>query len=435
MRLTTAQIATITGGELLGQPVEVDGLALDSRRVQGGELFAPIKDARDGHDFIEQAMRGGAAAYLTERHEDLGPGVRVADCRESLRALAGWARAQLTGEVVGITGSVGKTTTKELVAAAIAPRYRVHANIASFNNDLGIPHTLLSAAQDTEVLVAEIGANLPGEIAAHCEIIRPTVGVVTRVAPVHTEGFGDIESVAREKGALIASLPPSGLAILNHDDARVAQMRALTDARVLSFGSSGDIQAQIVSIGPSIQPVIDVQTPWGAISGIALAVSGVHQLGNAAAAIAVAGGLGVDLEEIANALETASGPPLRMDLRRAASGALILDDSYNANPTSMEAALRALIALPARRHIAVLGAMTELGADSPREHKRIGRLAGELGIELLAVDAPGYDVSVLPDRDAALAALSDLEEGDAVLVKGSRLARLELLAARLRELG
>jgi UDP-N-acetylmuramoyl-tripeptide--D-alanyl-D-alanine ligase len=435
MRLTTAQLATIVNGEQLSETVEVDGIALDSRRVQGGELFVPIKDARDGHDFIEPAMQGGAAAYLTERETDGGPGVRVRDCRAALRALAVWAREQLTGEVVGITGSVGKTTTKELIAASLAPRYSVHANIASFNNELGIPHTLMGAPRDTDVLVAEIGANSPGEIAAHCEVIRPTVGVVTRVASVHTEGFGDIEAVAREKGALIASLPASGLAVLNQDDARVAAMRPLTEARVLTYGSAGDVRAQVVSVSPSLQPVMDVQTPWGEINGLTLAVAGLHQVGNAAAAIAVAASLGVSLEEIAGALESVSGPPLRMDLRRGDSGALVLDDSYNANPTSMEAALRSLAALPARRRIAVLGVMTELGDEGPAEHRRIAQLAAELGIELLAVSAPEYGVSVVPDSETALKALSGLAEGDAVLVKGSRAAKLELLATRLRESG
>ncbi len=432
MRLDTAQIAAITGGELLGDVKEVEGLALDSRRMRGGELFVAIREARDGHDFIASAMRAGASAYLTERPQDPGPGVRVRDARAALRTLAVWARARLTAEVVGVTGSVGKTTTKELIAAALAPGHVVHASIASFNNDLGIPHTLLSAPEATQVLVAEIGANAPGEIAAHCQIVRPTIGVVTRVAPVHTEGFGGIDAVAREKGALIASLPSSGLAVLNEDDPRVAAMRSLSDARAITFGSAGDVRARIVALGPTIQPVIDVETPWGAISGLALAVHGAHQVANAAAAIAVAASLGVDLGAIASVLEKASGPPLRMDLRRAASGALVLDDSYNANPASMEAAMRALAELPARRRIAVVGVMAELGAGAPREHRRIASLAAQLGIELLAVDAPDYGVAVLANADAATAALAGLGDGDAVLIKGSRSAGLEVVAAALR---
>jgi UDP-N-acetylmuramoyl-tripeptide--D-alanyl-D-alanine ligase len=432
MRLTVRDVALITGGTPLGEPTEVEGIALDSRRIQGGELFVPIREARDGHDFIAHAVAAGAAAYLTERPGDPGPGVRVEDCRAALRALAGWARESLTGEVVGVTGSVGKTTTKDLIAAAVAPRHKVHASVASFNNDLGVPHTLLTAPQATEVLVAEIGANAPGEIAAHCRMIRPTIGVLTRVAPAHTEGFGDIDAVAQEKSALIASLPSSGIAVLNWDDPRVMAMRALTDARIVTFGSSGDIRARIVAVGPTIQPLIDVDTPWGPISGLVLAVRGVHQVGNALAAIAVAASLGVDLNEIASALETAPGPPLRMDLRRAPSGALVLDDSYNANPASMEAALRALAALPARRRIAVLGVMAELGVRGPEEHRRIAVLGADLGIELLALDAPAYGVTVVTGMNAVFTALADLGDGDAVLVKGSRSARLDVVAARLR---
>lgn len=432
MRLTTSEIATVLEGELLGEPVQVDGVALDSRRVRGGELFVPIRDARDGHEFIADALRAGAGAYLTERVEDPGPGVRVQDCRAALRALATWARGQLDAEVVGITGSVGKTTTKDLLAAALAPALTVHASAASFNNDLGVPHTLLTAPEGTRVLVAEIGANAPGEIAALCEVIRPTIGVVTRVAPAHTEGFGGVEEIAREKGALVASLPSSGLAVLNHDDARVAAMRALTDARTLTFGAAGDVRARVVEIGPTLRPVIDVDTPWGAISRLELAVRGAHHATNAAAAITVAASLGVELEAIAAALATTAGAPHRMDLRQARSGALVLDDSYNANPESMEAAMRALAKLPARRRIALAGAMAELGADGPAEHQRIARLAGDLGIELLAVGTPDYGVEVLPDADTALTALAGLGDGDAVLVKASRSAGLDVLAARLR---
>lgn len=433
MKIATADAASMVGGEMLGESIEVEGIALDSRRVRGGELFVPIRDARDGHDFIEQALGAGAVAYLTEREGDPGPGVLVADCREALRDLAVWARGRLSGEVVAITGSVGKTTTKELIAAAVAPELKVHANVASFNNDLGIPHTLMGAPSGTEVLVVEVGANSPGEIAAHCGVVRPTVGVVTRVAPVHTEGFGSVEAVAREKGELIAALPSTGIAVLNQDDPRVATMHSLTEARVLTFGSEGDIRAELVSLSPTIQPVIDVQTPWGSVSGLALAVSGLHQVGNAAAAIAVAGALGVDLDAVAHALTQAPGPPLRMDLRRAPTGAMVLDDSYNANPTSMEAALRALKAVPAQRRIAVLGAMTELGDEGPEEHLRIARLADELGIELVAVGTPSYGVDSLPNGQAAVLALSDLRDGDAVLVKGSRVARLDRLAEQLRE--
>jgi UDP-N-acetylmuramoyl-tripeptide--D-alanyl-D-alanine ligase len=435
MRLTTTDIATITGGTVLGEPVQVVGVALDSRRVRGGELFVAVRDARDGHDFIADAMRAGAGAYLTERREDAGPGVLVEDCRIALTALARWARGRLAAQVVGVTGSVGKTTTKDLIAAALAPRYAVHASVASFNNDLGVPHTLLTAPETTQVLVAELGANGPGEIAAHCALARPTVGVVTLVTPAHTEGFGDIDAIAREKGALIAALPATGLAVLNVDDPRVAAMRTLTDAAVLTFGAAGDVRARIVAMGPELQPIVALDTPWGSISELPLALHGAHLVANAAAAVAVAVGMGVDLGAIAGALRSASGSPLRMDLRRGASGALVLDDSYNANPASMQAALRALAALPARRRVAVVGVMTELGERGPREHRRIAALASELGIELLAVDAPEYGVAALADADAAVAALQGLGDDDAVLVKGSRRARLEALAARLRDLG
>jgi UDP-N-acetylmuramoyl-tripeptide--D-alanyl-D-alanine ligase len=433
MKFSTVEIAAIAGGTVIGEPVEVDGIALDSRRVRQGELFVAIRDVRDGHDFISAAMDAGAGACLTERAEEHGPGVLVKDCRVALQALARRARDALDIPVIAITGSVGKTTTKELIAAALAPRYKTHASIASFNNELGIPHTLMSTPPDAEMLVVEIGTNAPGEVAAHCAIVRPTTGVVTRVAPAHTEGFGDIEAIAREKGALIASLPSSGLAILNQDDPRVVAMRALTDARVLSFGSSGDVRVRVSEVGPAAQPIIDLDTPWGAISGVRLALHGVHQASNAAAAAAVAASHGVELADIATALEGASGPPLRMDLRRAASGALVLDDSYNANPASMEAAMRTLASLPANRRIAVLGVMTELGERGPEEHLAVAALAAELDIELVAVGTADYGVEGAADVDAALLRLADIGEQDAVLVKASRRARLDVLAERLRD--
>jgi UDP-N-acetylmuramoyl-tripeptide--D-alanyl-D-alanine ligase len=432
MRFTTAEIAAVTGGTAIGEPVEVDGIALDSRRTHPGELFVAIRDVRDGHDFIADAMSAGAAACLTERAEENVPGVLVEDCRLALQALARRARDRLEIPVIAITGSVGKTTTKELTAAALAPRYRTHASIASFNNELGIPHTLLSTPDDAQMLVVEIGTNAPGEVAAHCAIVRPTTGVVTRVAPAHTEGFGDVEAIAREKGALIASLPASGLAILNQDDPRVAAMRALTDARALSFGSSGDVRVRVSGLDPAGRPIIGLDTPWGAISGLTLALHGAHQASNAAAAVAVAASHGVDLADIAEALETVSGPPLRMDLRHASSGALVLDDSYNANPASMEAALRTLASLPAKRHFAVLGVMTELGERGPEEHLAMAALAAELGIELVAVGTADYGVEAAADIDTALIRLADMGQEDAVLVKASRRARLDVLAERLR---
>lgn len=435
MKLTTTEIARITRGVAIGADARTDGIAFDSRRVSGRELFVPLRGVRDGHDFIEAAMRSGASAYLTERPEHGGPGVRVEDTRAALHTLAAWARTQIDGPVVAVTGSVGKTTTKDLIAAAVAANRVVHASVASFNNDIGIPHTLLGAPSDTEVLVAEFGSNSPGEIAAHARLARPTIGVITRVAFAHTEGFGGIDAVAREKGALIESLPASGVAILNVDDGRVLAMRELTAATVLTYGTTGDVRAQLISMSDQLQPTIRVETPWGIIAELTLEVRGTHQVANASAAIAAAGSVGVSLDDMASALATARGPALRMDLQTARSGALVLDDSYNANPASMEAAIRALAELPAERHIAVLGTMAELGEHANAEHTRIAELCLELGVEIVAVGTAEYGLEMVPDSNAALYELGDLADGDAVLVKASRRVQLDELAASLRQLG
>ncbi|HEX4107573.1 MAG TPA: UDP-N-acetylmuramoyl-tripeptide--D-alanyl-D-alanine ligase, partial [Solirubrobacteraceae bacterium] len=425
MRLTTPEVAAATGGEQIGPAIAVEGVALDSRRVSGGELFVPLRAERDGHAFIAAAMQAGAAAYLTEHGANGGPAVRVDDTLRALTALASVGRERFGGEVVGITGSVGKTTTKDLLAAALAPGLRVHANIGSYNNALGVPHTILGAPEGTDVLITELGANAPGEISDHCALARPTIGVVTRVASAHTEGFGGgLEAVARAKGELIAALPDTGVAVLNADDPRVAAMRSLTGARVVTFGEqSGEVSARVLGVDADLRPTLDVQTPWGSVE-IHLGVRGAHQAVNAAATVAVGGILGVELAAMARALEAVQGPTLRMDLRRAPSGLIVLDDSYNANPASMQAALRALMSVPADRRVAVLGAMAELGSSSADEHARISRLGDELGVELLSVGAPEYGVPDFPDAAAARAALGPLGEGDAVLIKGSRRAGL-----------
>lgn len=431
MKLTTAEVAAATGGEELGDTVTVSGVEHDSRRVSGGELFVPIRDVRDGHDFIDDAASRGAAAVLTEREGSSVPAVRVADTQAALTALAAFGRSRFGGDVVGVTGSVGKTTTKDLIAAALAPALPVHASFSSYNNVLGVPHTILGAPEETRVLVVELGANAPREIADHCEVARPTIGVVTRVVPAHTEGFGDVDGVARAKSELVAALPASGLAVLNADDPRVAKMARLTSARVMTFGRNGDVYARVLSVAADLRPTLEVRSPWGKIT-FTLGVRGEHQAANAAAAMAVGASLDVGFEAMAEALESARGPALRMDLQLGRSGMLVLDDSYNANPASMEAALRALAAIPGRRHLAVLGVMAELGELEAQEHARIGRLSHELGLEVVSVAAPGYGTPDFPDAESARVALGDLGKGDVVLVKASRRAKLERLAASLR---
>ena len=436
MRFTTSAVAEATGGEVFGRETEVDGVAIDSRLVLPGQLFVPLVAERDGHDFIGAALAAGSPAYLTSGPIEAATAIRVADTAVALRDLGIAARARLGERVVGITGSVGKTSLKDLLASVAATTFATTASIGSFNNELGVPLTLANAPDGTECSVLEMGARGVGHIAELCEIGQPTIGVVTVVAGVHLEVFGSLDDVATGKGELIEALPSTGTAVLNADDPRVAAMAARTDATVLTFGQeAGEVRAVDVSLDEHLHPTFELHTPWGAAE-IHLAIAGRHQVVNALGAAAAGLALGVPLEQVAIGLGGARLSALRMDLTTAAAGYRVLNDSYNANPTSMAAALRSIDELPAVRRFAVLGTMAELGPDEEAEHRAIAVLARELEIELIAVAQPWYGVEgadAVADGDAAVARLRELGlgDGDVVLVKASRSAGLDQVAAAL----
>jgi UDP-N-acetylmuramoyl-tripeptide--D-alanyl-D-alanine ligase len=275
-----------------------------------------------------------------------------------------------------------------------------------------------------------MGARNIGHIADLCAIAAPTIGIVTRVAAVHTEIFGTIEDVARAKSELVAALPASGTAVLNAGDERVAAMASVTTATVVTYGDRGEVHALDVVLDEALRGRFRLVSPWGE-TDVALAVGGRHQVDNALAAAAAALVCGMSLEEVATGLAAGALSPWRMELATTPSGAVVLNDAYNANPTSVAAALESLAALPARRRIAVLGVMAELGPDADAAHVAVAASARQLGIEVMSVAAPAYGVPDVPDVDAAAEALGDLRKGDAVLVKGSRVAGLERLAALL----
>jgi UDP-N-acetylmuramoyl-tripeptide--D-alanyl-D-alanine ligase len=434
VRFRAIEIATATNGELHGGDRNIDGITIDSRSVHPGALFVPIVGERDGHDFIPAAVEAGAAAYLTARPPvDLdAAAVVVPDTAEGLLALGRHARGRLPDRVIGVTGSVGKTTVKDLTRAALSPRYAASANERSFNNELGVPITLANAPGETDVTVIEMGARGRGHIALLCDIARPTIGIVTAVELAHTELFGTLEEVAAAKSELVEALPDSGVAILNANRPLVLSMASRTRARVLTFAvdaPDADVTAGEIKVDDELRPSFVLRSPWGD-AAVQLSVAGLHQVSNALAAGAAALALGVTPDEVARGLAEAMLSPWRMELTRTRSGAVVINDAYNANPASTEAALRSLAVLPARRRIAVLGVMAELGDMGPAEHKRIAALARDLGIEVIAVDAPGYGVPSVEGVDGALAVLQ-LEDGDAVLVKGSRVAGLEALASAL----
>lgn len=454
MPLTLASIATITGGRLVGGDPDatVHGFDFDSRVQTPGAGFVALVDGRDGHDFVADAHAAGAAVALVARIPEgvHGPCVVVEDPLRALGALAAAARVELHAtRVVAVAGSAGKTSTKELLAGALAPVRRVHANAASHNNEFGLPVTILGAAADTEVLVLEMGERFAGDLEYLCGIARPEIGIVTHVGLAHAEHLGGREGTVGVLAEMVSALPGSGLAVLNADCDGTAALRARSAAPVLTVGRAADADVRIerLVVDDALRASFDLTTPWGPVEGVRLAVRGEHQASNAAQAATVALHLGVPAAAVAAGLGTAQGAAWRMELARSPHGVTVLNDAYNASPGAMESALHALVRLPAEHRIAVLGAMLELGDHSEAEHRRLGALAAGLGLDTIVVvptdgaaplaeaaEAAGGNVVRVADAAAAAAWVTDHAAcGDAVLVKASRRVGLERVAAALLE--
>ncbi|NNF55035.1 MAG: UDP-N-acetylmuramoyl-tripeptide--D-alanyl-D-alanine ligase [Acidimicrobiales bacterium] len=426
--------------------IPIDGVTIDSRTVEPGDLFVPIVADRDGHDFIAAAVAAGAVAALVQAdHQSQAseltdpdgrpvPAVVVTNTDQALLLLGKAARNRLNAQVVGVTGSVGKTSVKDLLTAIGSAHTTTHSNLASFNNELGVPLTLLGAPLDAGIVIIEMGARDVGHIELLCGIARPTIGIVTAVAAVHTEIFGTIAQVAQAKGELVEQLPEEGTAVLNADDPLVMAMASRSGAKnILSYGfGAADVRVSDVVVGPNLRPTFTLTTPVGSAS-LQLGVAGAHMAGNAAAAAAGAIAAGVPFDAIQEGLVSPVLSPHRMDLFTTDAGTAIINDAYNANPTSMRAGIDALIALEARRHIAVLGVMGELGSSEAEDHVAIAGYARERGVEVIAVNAPLYGerCSHAVDVDTALQILGELGHNDAVLVKGSRVAGLEKFVDRV----
>jgi UDP-N-acetylmuramoyl-tripeptide--D-alanyl-D-alanine ligase len=468
IEMTLAEVAAVTGGRLHRATGDerVTAVEFDSRTVGPGGLFLALPGERvDGHDFAAAAVAGGAVGVLAAREVDApavivppAPGDPVAVQNPSagsylaehdrdgsgaavLAALARLAAhnvAALPGTtVIGVTGSSGKTSTKDLLAAVLAPLGPTVAPPGSFNNELGLPWTALHADAATRHLVLELSARGPGHIAALCAVAQPRIGVVLNVGRAHLGEFGSPEAIARAKGELVEALPQSGVAVLNADDPAVAAMAARTRARVVSVGRAADAQvrAEDVTLDAG-RARFRLVAPHGSAE-VALRLVGAHHIGNALAAAAVALELGATPERVAASLSTA-GPASRwrMEVTDRPDGVTVVNDAYNANPESMRAALQALASLGSglRRTWAVLGRMGELGDASAAAHAEVAAAARELGVdELVTIDAPDYGAGrAVADVDAASALLrAELEPGDVVLVKASRAAGLDRVAAAL----
>lgn len=445
MRLELAEVALAVGGEIVAADPDARGVVvgrvtIDSRSIRPGDLFVPLVAERDGHAFVGSAEAAGATATLWGQNTEIDqsnvgiPRIVVERTDEALSALGRYARIRFGGPVVGITGSVGKTSAKDMLRGVIATTFVTSASERSHNNEIGVPLTLANIADDAQVAVIEMGARGPGHIRHLCEMASPNVGIVLCVAGAHLETFGSVQGVAAAKGELVECLDGDGVAVLNADDPLVAAMASRTDAEVLTFGSEGQVRPEGLVLGEDLRPSFRLCTPSGSVA-VRLGVPGLHQVSNALAAAAAATWLGVSLESIAVGLVAVQLSPWRMELQRSRSGITILNDAYNANPTSTEAALRTFDRLAASRKVAVLGTMAELGEDSGEQHRAIGQLAMELGFEVIAVDAVDYggpgDIDHVASVEEAAERLGGLNSADAVLLKGSRVAQLERLAQLL----
>jgi UDP-N-acetylmuramoyl-tripeptide--D-alanyl-D-alanine ligase len=443
--LSLNQIAAIVGGVVEGDgAVTVTApTVLDGRLAEPGALFAAFTgEQSDGHDYAGQAGRAGAVAVLGSRPTPL-PTVVVKDTQAALRALAAYVAVRLRDRltVAGLTGSQGKTSTKDLLAAVLSSTGPTTATIGSLNNELGVPLTILRADPTTRFLVLEMGARRIGDIAALTGLVAPDIAVVLNVGQAHLGKFGSRAAIARAKGELVEGLAPGGTAVLNADDPRVAAMRPLTGGPVLTFGLAehADVRVTGLTLDRLARPSFTLQAA-GASATVTLPLTGAHQAVNAAAAAAAGLAAGVPLDVATAALATASLSRWRLELRELAVGATLLNDSFNANPDSARTALDALAAIEGRRRIAVLGEMLELGDDSEAEHRAVGEYAASRADVVAAVgegaqpiaDGAGLRAVTLAGNEAAVDWLrGQLAAGDVVLVKASREARLDEVAAAL----
>jgi UDP-N-acetylmuramoyl-tripeptide--D-alanyl-D-alanine ligase len=431
----------LVGGDL---SVPVSAVSVDSRRLAVGEAFFAIRGHRlDGHAFLPEAVERGASCLVVHGlPHDPPPGVAIVFVDDTTRALgrfAAWHRTRFTIPVAAVTGSAGKTSTKEMMASVLGGLGPVLKPDASFNNQWGLPLTLLRLRPEHRAAALELGANMPGEIAALAAICRPTMGVVTLVAGVHTERFGSLEGVQREKVALVRAIPPDGVVVLNADDPRVLAMRGETRARVLTVSATGAADVRALGLRDETTGGFTLSLDLaGTRTTARLAFAGRHHTINALAAAAVGVAAGIAPDQIAARLEAARPVKGRCIWRRAGE-LLILDDTYNASPTSVRAALDTLTVAGAPRRVVVLADMLELGEIAEDAHREIGRaIAAAAVAELVGMGrlarvaseaareaglAESHQTDSFEDTMAVL--LKRLAPGDAVLVKGSRSMRME----------
>ncbi|HET7757398.1 MAG TPA: UDP-N-acetylmuramoyl-tripeptide--D-alanyl-D-alanine ligase [Steroidobacteraceae bacterium] len=449
MKRSLAEFARACGGRLTGADRGYTEVVSDSRTLKAGELFVALRGPKfNGNEFVGAAAAAGAAGAVVDGEQPVALAQIVVDdtLAALTRAARAW-RADFAGALVGVAGSNGKTTAKEMIAAILERAGPCLATRGNLNNHIGVPLTLLRLSAAERFAVIEMGANRAGEVAQLVSLARPTVGVITNAGAEHLEGFGSLEGVARAEGEMVAGLEPAATAVINADDQFAALWRASTAAHVVSFGvrapadfSAGEVET---SVGPEgFTTRFRLTAPLGA-AAIRLNLGGLHNVANALGAAAAAASAGARLEHIVAGLAAVRAVAGRLQFRRAAGGAWIIDDSYNANPSSMRAAIEVLASLAGRKWL-VIGDMAELGTFAAEAHSGIGELARRAGIERLYATGPlaalaaaafGAGACHYPDVPALAAALRTAlaAAGPEVrlLVKGSRFNRLERVVAAL----
>lgn len=437
----------IISGKWIGaSDVDTNAISIDTRTLKPGDVFFAIRgDARDGHDFMVDAEKAGAAAVVVSRDvQTTLPKILVSDTRHALFDLARFYRENTSIPVVAITGSCGKTTTRALLENILKQVGSVLASEKSFNNDLGVPLTLSKLKPDHQFAVLELGANHLGEIAALTKLVRPTIAVITMAAPVHLEGFGSVDNIARAKGEIFDGLSDDGIAVINQDDAFAPTWKTHNQhRRVITFGiqNKADVMARNIICDEKSVVSFTLQLSHQSVQ-VVLPILGMHNVNNALAAAAVAYGLGIPIGKVKAGLETALPVERRLNEKKGFRGATIIDDSYNANPTSVRAAIEILTRRPGKSFL-VLGDMLELGKEADQIHEQIGRFAFTRGVQHLfcygklsahAATGFGQRAKHFDHQDTLIQSLkNDLSHDAIVLVKGSHGMNMNHIVSALTE--
>ncbi len=445
MIMQLRDISQTVHGRLLGGEAAIVSVSIDTRTLQPGDLYIGIKGENfDGNDFVQQAEQAGAAALLVQRQvETRLPAIVVADTRQALADLASAWRKELSLPLCAITGSNGKTTVKEMLAAILGVNAEVLYTRGNLNNDLGVPLTLLQINAEHACAVIEMGANHPGEIGFLCRCAQPDVALITNAGAAHMEGFGSLEGVAMVKGEIIGELPADGIAVLNADDHFFSYWRQLAGSRrVISFALDSSADVTALNIKSSIRNDAFVTEFTLRVEQqslpVALQLAGRHNVQNALAASAAALAMGIDLEQIRQGLELVQPVTGRLQLLRGRRSCLVIDDTYNANPASLQAALDVLLSC-GRESWVVLGSVGELGEDSKALHEQMGEVIKSMRVARLLATGPDAEHTVrvfgkgalffASQSDLIASLLEQVQGHEAILIKGSRARQMERVAA------